>query len=172
MAHIGVAVDDDTKQQWEQYVEESDYGSMSELVRTAVRVEMRREGGDGATIPREVEQQLTELVDTQTAVKEAVAELTEDLDGLGDELQDEQYPEEVVELAHDIAADMDEIHRSNFANIAGEVSAKHAEIAQERLGDDSKGYLVSQAFQYLDENLSYIKVKPHLPKDYYRVGGR
>lgn len=172
MAHVGVSVDDDTKEKWKQYVEQSDYGSLSELVRGAVRVEMRRESGGGGGIPREVEQQLTELVDTQTAVQEQVVELTEEFDGLGEELRDDQYPEQVIELAHEIAADMDEVHQSEFADLRLDAEMELAEIANERLGDESKAYLVAQAYEYLDENLSYIKPVPRQPSDYYRVRGR
>ena len=46
MPYVGASVDSSTKDKWEEYIEQSDYGSMSELVRGAVRSEMRSQGSD------------------------------------------------------------------------------------------------------------------------------
>jgi len=46
MAYVGVNVDESTKEQWQSYVDESDYGSMSEFIRNAVRKEIHDGGYD------------------------------------------------------------------------------------------------------------------------------
>ena len=172
MAHIGVSVNDETKDQWENYIERTDYGSMSELIRTAVRKEMRRESGGDKNIPRELETELNRVAETQNTLQEQMAELVDGFEDVTDVIGNQQYPDEVIQLAHDIAGDLNEISRDAYGELESEVAIEHANLAEKYLDDDSKGYLVQQAFQYLEGNLSYIRRQPLKPTDYYRIRGR
>jgi len=168
MAHIGVSVDESTKQEWSDYVEQSNYGSMSELVRAAVRTEIRREGG-GEGIPREVERQLSEVVETQQTLQNQVGELTEGFEDVSEAATGDQYPEEIVELANDIAGELDEIHRTAFNEKTQEVRRGQQKLAEKHDTDAAK---VAEALQYLEDNLSYVRTEPLGPSDYYRVTGQ
>jgi Arc/MetJ-type ribon-helix-helix transcriptional regulator len=168
MAHIGVSVDESTKQEWSDYVEQSNYGSMSELVRAAVRTEIRREGG-GDGIPREVERQLSEMIATQQTLQNQVSELSEGFEDVSEAATGDQYPEEIVELANDIAGELDEIHRTAFGEKESEVQEELHALAEDYGTDYGK---VNQALQYLEDNLSYVRTEPLGPSDYYRVTGQ
>lgn len=168
MAHVGVSVNEATKENWEEYVEGTDYGSISELVRSAVRKEIAREsGGDG--IPREVEAELTEVAETQATLREQMADL---LDGFEDveAATATQYPSEIVELGHDIAGGLEEVHADRFADWESETQSELWDVAQEQSGNVSVGE-VKDALEYLEENLSYVRAKPRGPSEYYRVRG-
>jgi len=170
MAHIGVSVDDTTKESWAEYVEESEYGSMSELVRTAVRKEIRRgDGGEG--VPRELEKELVELSEYQETITEAVKQLNDEFEKV-EEATESQYPEEVVELAMDIAEeDIQEISHDQFGDLESDAQGDLVALSRKHLDTVEIGK-VADALQYLEENLSYIKTEPRTLDDYWRVIGR
>jgi|GEM_PF-5651689 len=168
MAHIGVSVNDETKDEWENYIEQTDYGSMSELIRASVRKEIQQEGGDSG-IPRELEKELNGVAETQNTLQDQMAELVNEFENVSDVMTESQYSEEIIELAHDLAEDIEEKHPDEFSSLAQDAEMGYAKLAREHLGDESEAYKIPQAFQYLEENLSYIKCTPRGPNDYYRV---
>jgi Arc/MetJ-type ribon-helix-helix transcriptional regulator len=170
MAHIGVSVDDQTKEGWAEHVEESEYGSMSELVRTAVRKEIRRgDGGEG--VPRELEKELVELSEHQETITEAVKQLNDEFEKV-EEATEAQYPEEIVELAMDIAEeDIQEIHADQFGDLEKDAQRDLVSLSRKHLDTVEIGK-VAEALEYLEENLSYIKTEPRTVDDYWRVIGR
>ncbi|WP_256545598.1 ribbon-helix-helix domain-containing protein [Halobellus inordinatus] len=170
MAHIGVSVDDDTKEKWDHHVEQSEYGSMSELIRSAVRKEIRR-GGDEGQVPRQLEKELVQVAESQQAISDAVERLSEDFEQVEAAAQT-QYPEEIVDLAMDIAdEDIQEIHADQFADVEKEGVSDLQSLAQKHLDSNDIGK-VADALDYLEENLSYVKSPPRTADDYYRVIGR
>lgn len=172
MAHVGVSIDDGTKDEWQSYIEQSDYGSMSELVRTAVRKEIRREGTDNGSIPRELEQELNRVAETQSTLQNQMSDLLDGFDNVEDIIGQQQYSQEIIDIAHQLTGELDEIHPDEFANLENEVSIEYAKLAEEYLGDSSEAHKIAKAFTYLSEELSYIKSRPLGPSDYYRVRGR
>lgn len=169
MPHVGVSVNEATKENWEDYVEETDYGSISELVRSAVRKEIAREGGESG-VPREVEKELTQVAETQGELRRQMADL---LDGFEDveEATATQYPSEVVELGHDIAGELEEVHADRFTEWESETQSELWDVAQEQSGDVGVGD-VKDALEYLEENLSYVRSRPRGPSEYFRVRGQ
>jgi len=172
MAHVGVSIDDDTKEQWSSHVEESDYGSMSELIRTAVRKEIRRDdGGDGGSVPRELEKDVNRVAETQTTLQDQMDQLAEHFEEVADTTLQTQYPEEVVELGHDIAGDLEEIHHDQFSDLERDVMVNELEEIRRNHGDNPSHGQIIDALDYLEENLSYIKKRPTPPSEYYRLVG-
>ena len=171
MAHVGVSVNDDTKEQWDEYVQQTDYGSMSELIRTAVRKEIRREGTDGSGVPRELEQELTRVAETQNTLQDQMSELLDGFDNVEELVGKQQYSQEIIDVATEIAGELDEIHPDEFNHLESDVSIEYAELAKEYFGTPNEGYKIAQAFEYLSENLSYVRSRPLGPSDYYRVRG-
>jgi Arc/MetJ-type ribon-helix-helix transcriptional regulator len=170
MAHIGVSVDDETKRSWAEHVKESAYGSMSELVRTAVRKEIRR-GDGGDQLPRQVEKELVQMAEDQESIRDAVSELSEDFEKV-EEAAESQYPEEIVELAMDVSEDLEEVHATQFAEVEAEARDDLRGLAKRHLGDATETGKVAEAMEYLRENLSYVRTPPRTSEDYYRVIGR
>jgi Arc/MetJ-type ribon-helix-helix transcriptional regulator len=170
MAHIGVSVDDETKRSWAEYVDESEYGSMSELVRTAVRKEIRR-GDGGDQLPRQVEKELVQVAEDQQSIRDTVAALSEDFEAVKDAAES-QYPEEIVELAMDISEGLEEVHADQFAEVEADARNDLRGLAERHLGDPKRVGEVAEALEYLRENLSYIRTPPRTSEDYYRVVGR
>lgn len=171
MAHVGVSIDDDTKEQWSSHVEESDYGSMSELIRTAVRKEIRRDDdGDGGSVPRELEKDMNRVAETQTTLQDQMDQLAEHFEEVADTTLQAQYPEEVVELGHDIAGDLEEIQHDAFAEVREQTKQELVKIHKSH-PDSPTLEEIQDALQYLEENLSYIKKRPTPPSEYYRLVG-
>jgi hypothetical protein len=170
MAHIGVKVDQSTKERWQEYVEESSHGSMSGLIRQAVREEMRRDETD-AEIPQALEQRINEVAETQQTLGGQMDQVQDTVQEVVEETG-EQYPEEVIELAEDIAEDLDEIHADQWVDgIQHPVKRELDEIRRQRSDNPSIGQ-IKDALEYLEENLSYVKSAPQGPSDYYRVRGQ
>ena len=170
MGHIGVSIDDATKESWAEHVEESEYGSMSELVRTAVRKEIRR-GDGGDQLPRQVEKELVQMAEDQESISDAVSELSEDFEKV-EEAAESQYPEEIVELAMDVSEDLEEVHATQFAEVEAEARDDLRGLAKRHLGHATETGKVAEAMEYLRENLSYVRTPPRPSEDYYRVIGR
>jgi metal-responsive CopG/Arc/MetJ family transcriptional regulator len=172
MAHIGVSVSDDTKAEWEEYIEESDMGSMSELVRSAVRKEIRHEeGGDSdGGIPREMEEELTRVAQTQETLEEQMESLLDGFEDVEEATTSKEYPEEVKALAHQIAnEEIEEMPRDVFqSELRGSVRDDYWDIAR-RHQENPNLEQVFEAFEYLEENISYIKSLRKTPDDFYRV---
>jgi len=172
MAHVGVSIDYGIKDEWGNYVEQTDYGSMSELIRTAVRKEIRREGTDGSSVPRELEQELNRVAETQNTLQDQMSDLVDGFDNVEDIIGQQQYSQEIIDIAHQLTGELDEIHPDEYADLENEASIEYAELAKEYLGDGSEAHKIAKAFTYLSEELSYIKSRPLGPSDYYRVRGR
>lgn len=171
MAHVGVSVDDETKAEWSKHVEESDFGSMSELIRTAVRKEIQRSGDrDGGSVPRELEKDVSRVAETQTTLQEQMEELAESFEEVADTAVQSQYPEGVIELAHDIAGDIEEIGAYQFQRGKEEKIRELQNYHKKHPENPSLGE-IDQALQYLDDNLSYVRTMPLAPSDLYRVRG-
>jgi Arc/MetJ-type ribon-helix-helix transcriptional regulator len=172
MAHVGVSIDDDTKEQWIDHIEESDYGSMSELIRTAVRKEIRRDDdGDGGSVPRELEKDMDRVAETQTTLQDQMDKLAEQFEEVADTTLQTQYPDEVVQLGHDIAGDLDEIHHDQFGDLEREVMVNELEEIRQSHGDNPSHGMILDALDYLEESLSYIEKRPTPPSEYYRLVG-
>jgi len=173
MAHIGVSVNDSTKVEWEEFIEKTNYGSMSELVRSAVRREIRQQGENGGPgVPREVEKQLSQVAETQTTLERQMNELADGFEDVAAST-DTQYPNQVVELGHDIAGDLEEIHVDWFKEAEVEARDELRVLADDHLNDPGRIGEVADALDYLEDNLSYVQTTPLAPSDYYRVrGGR
>ncbi|MDB2294359.1 hypothetical protein PN416_09830 [Halorubrum ezzemoulense] len=166
MAHIGVSVSDDTKRKWADYVESSDHGSMSELVRTAVRKEIRSDGG--ADLPREAERRINQIAENQERITRQMESLSEEFEDVSEAATD-QYPEHIVELADDVAAELDELPADRFGDLRAKAKDELRSLAIRVCDDPTKAGEVGEALDYLSENLSYIKTAPQGPSDYYRV---
>ena len=167
MAHIGVSVDDGTKRKWSDYVETSDHGSMSELVRTAVRKEIRSDGGEG--LPREAERRINQIAENQEQITRQMASLSEDFEDVSDAATSDQYPEHIVELAEDVAGELDEVPADRFGDLRAEAKDGLRSLAVRVCDDPTKADEVGEALEYLSETLSYVKTAPQGPSDYYRV---
>lgn len=166
MAHIGVSVNDETKRKWSDYIESSDHGSMSELVRTAVRKEIRSDGG--ADLPREAERRINQIAENQERITRQMASLSDDFEEVSDAAT-AQYPEHIVELADDVAGELEEVPADRFGDLRAEAKDELRSLAIRVCDDPTKAGEVGEALDYLSENLSYIKTAPQGPNDYYRV---
>lgn len=170
--YIGASVDDETKAEWEEYVEESQYGSMSELVRAAVRKEIhgsqqgqeasRSDGTEGPSV------ELDRLHERQQTILDQVESVEEAVEAAAEEQEQTEYPEEIVELGHQIASDLDRIQQSDYGRMDSEVHMAMREVAEERNADVTD---VQAAFDYLEQNVPWIQKKPTPPSEYYRVEG-
>lgn len=176
MAHVGVSLDDDEKQRWADYVEESGHGSISELVRTAVRKEIQREGDDGAEIPRELEQDLSRVAETQQRLQSQMAELAEGFDAVEEVATEDAYREEIKGLGHRIAEHLEELPEDRFGDLESEVQDELVALGREVSDTEEKVPYppgeVGRALEYLEQNLSYIESVPKSPADYYRIDYR
>lgn len=166
MAHIGVSVSDGTKRKWDDYVEASDHGSMSELVRTAVRKEIRSDGG--ADLPREAERRINQIAENQERITRQMESLSEEFEDVSEAATD-QYPEHIVELADDVAGELEEVPADRFGDLESEAQGELRSLAVRICDDPTKAGEVGEALEYLTENLSYVKTAPQGPNDYYRV---
>jgi len=168
MPYVGSSVDDSTKEKWEKYLEQSSYGSMSELVRGAVRKEIQSDGGSSGTssgqtieVDRLKEQQqdtIQKIENLQKVVKEAQKER-----------EKTEYPEDVVEVAHDIAGELDTVSRDEPHPISEKKYKELTKLSVEHFGDRSETDKIEAALNYLDENVSWIVKRPVLPSEYYRM---
>lgn len=73
--HVGLKVEQSQYDEWEDYLEESDYGSMSNLIRTAVEGKREQDASVGATVAQGegatgvTDEHVAELVDTVNAMQ-------------------------------------------------------------------------------------------------------
>ena len=176
MAHIGVSVSDGTKEKWEEFIEGSDHGSMSELVRTAVRKEIQREGQSSNEVPRELQKDLTQVAETQSTLESQMQELLDGFEDVEEIATEDTYPEEIKALGHRIGEQLEEIPEDVFGEMRGEVRDEFISLGRtvsdtEETVPYSPGE-IEQALQYLEENLSYIESVPKSPEDYYRIDYR
>lgn len=162
MPHIGVSVDESTKEKWQEHLEESHHGSMSELVRTAVRKEIRRDDSDG-TVSRELEQELNRVAEAQQTIQQTMDSLAdgfEDVTAAGN-----QYPQEIIDLGHEIAGELDELSENGHEAMVREFRRDCKPLYQKY---DASPPEIQEALAYLEDSLSYIVVEPRGPSDYYR----
>lgn len=170
MPHIGVSVDEGTKQKWADYIESSDHGSMSELVRTAVRKEVRRDDG-GADLPRQAEKRINQIAENQEQITRQIDSLSQEFEDVSNAATN-QYPEHIVELADDVAAELDEVPADRFGDLQSEAKGELRSLAVRVCDDAQKADEVGEALDYLADTLSYVKTAPQGPSDYYRVRRR
>jgi archaellum component FlaC len=171
MPHIGVSVDEGTKRKWADYVENSAHGSMSELVRTAVRKEVRRDGDGSADLPRQAEKRINQIAENQEQITRQMETLSDEFEDVS-EAATEQYPEHIVELADDVASELEEVSADNFAELRSEAKDELRSLAVRVCDDPRKADEVGEALEYLADTLSYVKKAPQGPSDYYRVRRR
>lgn len=176
MAHIGVSVSDGTKLKWEESIEESGHGSMSELVRTAVRKEIQREGQSTNEVPRELQQDLTQVAETQSSLESQMQELLDGFEDVEEIVTDDTYPEEIKALGHRIAEHLEELPEDRFADMEGKIRDELVALGREVSdAEEEHPYTpgeMEQALQYLEDNLSYIESVPKSPEEYYRIDYR
>lgn len=89
--HVGLKVEQSQYDDWEDYLEESDYGNMSSLIRTAVEREIQRDSPVGATDATEGDsgadvtgEHVAELVDTVNAMQSRMERLEDSVDDATD----------------------------------------------------------------------------------------
>jgi len=168
MPYVGSSVDESTKEKWENYLEESSYGSMSELVRAAVRKEVQSDGSsNGASSGQPVE--VDRLQEQQQDTIQRIERLQETVEEAQEEREKTEYPEEVVKVAHDIADGLETITASENQRMTEEARDELARLSQEHFGDFQHLNEISAALNYLEENISWIHRRPDLPSEYYRV---
>lgn len=168
MAHVGVSVDESTKDRWQQYLDQSDCGSMSELIRQAVNKEIQR-GGANEAVPQTVERELTQMAEQQETLKQRMLGLSDQFDDVADSIERTEYPKEVVELGHEIGSELEEMSALQWQEGVDQHVQQLAEL-QEKYDANGLGQ-VEDALQYLEENLSYVESFPKGPSDYYRIKG-
>lgn len=144
---------------------------MSELIRVAVRKEIRGEndskeskkGTDtgGIEVDRIQEQQ-------QTIISK-IQELSENVENSQQEREAEAYPEEVKSAAFSIASDLETISPDKYANWTSDENIALTKLAAENFDDGEATHKITAALNYLEENVDWIRKKPALPNDYYRV---
>lgn len=173
MPIVGASVNDSTKEEWEEYVEESDHGSMSELVRIAVRKEIQRSGTKENGIPREVRKDINQVAEKQDSLSKQMDTILEGFEELEQTNEDEDYDEETKALAHRISEEMEEINEDQFEEAMAQRRKEVANLAR-KISDKDERYpyspnQVHNAFEYLEENISYIRKLPPSPSEYHRV---
>jgi len=88
--HVGLKVEQSQYDDWEDYLEGSDYGSMSNLIRTAVEREIQRDSPVGASDATEAGgadvtgEHVAELVDTVNAMQSRMERLEDSVDDATD----------------------------------------------------------------------------------------
>lgn len=174
MPYVGASVDESTKGKWDDFVQESQYGSMSELVRAAVRKEILASESDAPTGASDAGStgasvEVDRLQEQQRETLTKVEELTEAVQEAREERETEEYPEEVKEAAFAIASDLEAISPDRYANWASDENIELTKLASEHFGDGEETHKVSAALDYLEENVGWIRKKPVPPNDYYRV---
>lgn len=174
MPYVGASVDESTKADWDGFLQESQYGSMSELLRGAVRKEVRREreggtgaSGDGGATGVSVE--VDRLQEQQKETLDKIDSLVETVQEAQEERETEEYPEEVKEAAFAIASDLETISPDRYSDWASDANIELVKLASEHFGDGEETHKVSAALDYLEENIGWIEKKPVPPSDYYRV---
>jgi len=168
MPYVGSSVDESTKETWENYLEESSYGSMSELVRGAVRKEIQSDDAPGdASGGQTVE--IDRLQEQQQETIQRIEGLQETIEEAQEERETTEYPEEVVEVAHDIASGLETMPADDYQFLLQEGSSEIYRLAQEHFGDGAHADKISAALNYLEENISWIRKRPVPPSEYYRV---
>jgi len=168
MPYVGSSVDESTKETWENYLEESSYGSMSELVRGAVRKEIQSDDGSGGTSDGQTVE-IDRLQEQQQETIQRIEGLQETIEEAQEERETTEYPEEVVEVAHDIASGLETMPADNYRFLLQEGHSELANLSEEHFGDNTQGDKISAALDYLEENVSWIRKHPVLPSEYYRV---
>jgi hypothetical protein len=166
MAHVGVSLDGDEKERWQEYVEESPHGSISEMVRVAVRKEMQGSAGGGdATIPREMERRIDEMSETQKALESQMQDLSQEFGDVRD-VAEPEHPQYIIDLAHDLMSDLPEISREEVDDWGMRAGIQAKELAVKH---GAELHEVDAALSYLHENLSHTV--NHFG-EYHRVTGR
>jgi hypothetical protein len=98
-----------------------------------------------------------------------MSSLSEDFEDVSDAATSDQYPEHIVELAEDVAGEIEEVHADQFDNLRTEAKDELRSLAIRVCDDRKKAGEVGEALDYLSETLSYVKTAPQGPSDYYRV---
>jgi hypothetical protein len=168
MPHVGTNVDESTKARWSEYLEESECESWSELLRQAVNEKMMRDGGQD--VPEEIESRMDELNELQQTLKRQMSDLSDDFETVQEQAIDQRYPEGVIELANDLAGEIEEVHRDWFEEGEQETARDWNKFRQRHCPEASRSEVI-QAFEYLEENLSYIETPSNGPDDYFRLTG-
>jgi Arc/MetJ-type ribon-helix-helix transcriptional regulator len=168
MPYVGSSVDESTKEKWENHLEESSYGSMSELVRGAVRKEIQSDDGSGGTSDGQTIE-VDRLQEQQQETIQRIEGLQETIEEAQEERETTEYPEEIVEVAHDIAGDLETISTDGYKHLTTDALSELANLSQEHFGDKTQVDKISAALDYLEENVSWIRKRPVLPSEYYRV---
>ena len=170
MAYVGASVDEATKEKWEGYIEETDYGSLSELIRSAVRKEMQPGETNAASASREQTIEVDRLQEQQRTTLQRLEELREAVETAQEERKKTEYPEEVVDVAHTIAhEELDTLTPREYEERAEEANMELAQLADRYFGDHNETHRVRAALNYLEENIGWIRRNPARPSDYFRV---
>lgn len=168
MPYVGSSVDESTKEEWQEYLTNSSYGSMSELVRGAVRKEIQSDGSSsGASSGQTIE--VDRLKEQQKETIQRIEDLQEVVEEAQEQRETTEYPEEVVDLAHDIASSFETIPADEYQQLAAKGNEEIAKLSQEYFGGRDEMDKVSAALDYLEENISWIQKRPVMPSEYYRV---
>lgn len=168
MPYVGSSVDESTKEMWEKHLEQSSYGSMSELVRGSVRKEIQSDGdSSGSATGQSIE--VDRLKEQQQDTIQKIENLQETVVEAQKEREKTEYPEDVVAVAHDIAGELDTVSRGEPQPIADQRYRELSKLAAEHFGDKNERDKIEAALNYLDENVSWIFKRPVLPSEYYRV---
>ena len=168
MPYVGSSVDESTKEEWENYLEESSYGSMSELVRGAVRKEIQSDDGPSSASDSQTVE-IDRLQEQQQDTIQRIESLRETVEEAQEERETTEYPEEVVEVAHDIASGLETIPADEYNYLIEEYQAEIARLSQEHFGDTTEMDKINAALDYLEKNIPSIHKRPGLPHEYYRV---
>jgi len=167
MPYAGASVDETTKGEWEDYIEDTDYGSLSELIRNAVRKEIKSDGGSSGVSSGEAIE-VDRLKEQQQDTIQKIENLREVVEEAQKEREKTEYPEDVVEVAHDIAGELDTVSRDEPHPIAEQKYKELRKLSAEHFGDPNEVDKIEAALNYLDENVSWIVNRPVLPSEYYR----
>ncbi|WP_285255321.1 hypothetical protein [Halobacterium salinarum] len=161
-------MDESTKEKWEQYIEDSHYGSMSELVRGAIENERLSDGGSsGNSSGQTVE--VDRLKEQQQDTIQKIENLREVVEEAQKEREKTEYPEDVVDVAHDIAGELDTVSHDEPHPIAEQKYKELRKLSAEHFGDENEVDKIEAALNYLDENVSWIVKRPVRPSEYYRM---
>lgn len=169
MPYAGASVDESTKGKWEDYIKDSDYGSMSELIRAAVRREINRGEGDSTGASRGESVEVERLQEQQQTTIQKIESLAESFREAQEEREAEEYPEEVKAAAFEIAGDLDTISPDEFREMSSNADIERVKLASEHFDSGEETHRVIAALDYLEENVQWIRRKPTPPSDYYRV---
>ncbi|MDL0138263.1 hypothetical protein PNP85_01900 [Halobacterium salinarum] len=167
MPYVGSSVDESTKQDWEEYLEQSSYGSMSELVRGSVRKEIQSDGDSSGTSGTQTVE-VDRLKEQQQDTIQKIENLREVVEEAQKEREKTEYPEDVVEAAHNIAGELDTVSQDEPHPIAEQKYKELRKLSAEHFGDSHETDKIEAALNYLDENVSWIVKRPVRPSEYYR----